>query len=76
MLHFSITPYYLQVGTRKTLLIKKNLPPSNKVRQRKIIWFSPPYTVNVETNIGKNTTKYSTETMPKFATVAYLILPL
>ena len=24
-----------------------------KVRQRKIIWFNPPYSVNVETNIGK-----------------------
>ena len=29
------------------------MTPSKKVRQRKIIWFNPPYSVNVETNIGK-----------------------
>ena len=31
----------------------QDLPPSKKIRQRKIIWFNPPYNVKVETNIGK-----------------------
>ena len=61
----------------------------NRVRQRKIIWFNPPFSVNVEINIGKtflklidenfqkptSSTNYSTETMSKLATVVYLILP-
>ena len=37
---FSITTYYLQAGIKKILL--KDLPLSNRVKQRKIIWFNPP----------------------------------
>ena len=76
-------------GYKDNLTYQQDLTPSKKVRQRKIIWFNPPYSMNVETNIGKtflklidkhfqkptSSTKYSTETMPKLATVVYLILP-
>ena len=34
-----------------------DLPPSNRVRRRKITWFDPYYNVNVETNIGKASLK-------------------
>jgi len=53
-------------------------------RSRNIIWFNPPYSINVKTNIAKsflntfpkptNCTRYLTETTPKLATVAYLTL--
>ena len=46
MPHLSITTYCLRVGTKKILLV-------DKIWQRKIIWFNPPYSLNVETNIGK-----------------------
>ena len=75
---------YVEMGTvsgyKETLIYQKDLPPSNKARQRKIM--------NVETNIEKNflkliekhfpktgSTKYSTETMSKLPTVVSLILP-
>ena len=38
---------------KENLTYQKDLPPSNKVKQRKIIWLNPPYSVNRETNIGK-----------------------
>ena len=38
---------------------------SNKVRQRKIIWLNPPYSVNVETNIGKTFLKLIDKHFPK-----------
>ena len=40
-------------GYKENLTYQQDLTPSKKVRQRKIIWFNPPYSVNVETNIGK-----------------------
>ena len=40
-------------GYKENLAYQQDLTPSKKVRQRKIIWFNPPYSVNVETNIGK-----------------------
>ena len=40
-------------GCRENLTYQQDLTPSTKVRQRKIIWFNPPCSVNVETNIGK-----------------------
>ena len=40
-------------GYKENLSYQLDLTPSKKVRQRKIIWFNPPYSVNVETNIGK-----------------------
>ena len=64
------------------------MPPSNKVRQREIIWFNPPYSVSVETNIGKTFLNLIGKTFPKTnrfhkifdrnnvkVTVVYLILP-
>ena len=53
MPHLSITTYYMEVDTKKILLIKKICHLPNKVRQRKIILFNPRYSVNMETNIGK-----------------------
>ena len=41
------------------------MTPSKKVRQRKIIWFNPPYSVNVETNIGKTFLKLIDKHFPK-----------
>ena len=38
---------------KENLIYQQDLTPSKKVSQRKIIWFNPPYSVNVETNIGK-----------------------
>ena len=40
-------------GYKENLTRQLDLTPSKKVRQRKIICFNPPYSVNVETNIGK-----------------------
>ena len=40
-------------GYKENLTYQQDLTPSKKVRQRKIIWFNPPYSVNVATNIGK-----------------------
>ena len=50
------TPFYNDVlsasGHKENLTYQKDLSPLNRVRQRKMIWFNPPYNVNVETNIG------------------------
>ena len=42
-------------GYKENLTYQQDLTPSKKVRQRKIIWFNPTFSVNVETNIGKTT---------------------
>ena len=34
-------------GYKENLTYQKHLPPSSKVRQRKIIWFNPPHNVNL-----------------------------
>ena len=65
MTHLSITTYYLQVDIKKILFIKKILPPVNKVTQWKIIWFNPPYSLNVEINIGKTILKLIDKHFPK-----------
>ena len=65
MPHLSIRTYYLQVGTKKNLTYQEDLPPSNKVRQRKIIWFHPPHSVNVETHFGKTFLKLIDKYFPK-----------
>ena len=36
-----------------TPVIESNNSERKKIRERKIIWFNPPYSMNVETNIGK-----------------------
>ena len=49
-------PFYrnvLSASGYKENLIQKDLPCSNKIKQRKIIWFNPPYSVNLEENIRK-----------------------
>ena len=38
---------------KENLTYQQDMPPSKKVRQRKIIWYCPPYTMNVDTNIGQ-----------------------
>ena len=52
-------------GYKENLTYQQNLTPSKKVRQRKIIWFNPPYSVNVETNIGKSFLKLIDKHFPK-----------
>ena len=51
----NVAPFYNDVlsrsGYKENLTYQQDLVPSNKVRQRKIIWFNPPYSVTVETNI-------------------------
>ena len=60
MLHLLVTMYCLRVGTKKILLISKIWH-----FQRKIIWFNPPYSVNVETNTGKTFLKFIDKYFPK-----------
>ena len=54
-------PFYNDVlsasGYKVNLTYQQRLPSLKKVSQRNIIWFNPPYSVNVETNIGKTFTK-------------------
>ena len=52
-------------GYKENLTYQQDLTPSKKVRQRKIIWFNPPYSVNVETNIGKTFLKLIDKHFPK-----------
>ena len=52
-------------GYKEILTYQKDLTPSKQVRQRKIIWFNPPYIVNVETNIGKTFLKLIDKHFPK-----------
>ena len=40
-------------GCKENFTYQQDLTPSKKVRQRKIIWFNPLYSVNVKTNIGE-----------------------
>ena len=56
--------YYLHLGVNKILLVKKDLPPSNKLRQRKIIFFNLPYSVSVETNIEITFLKFINKYFP------------
>ena len=69
---------------KENLTYQQDLTPSKKVRQRKIIWFNPPYSVNVKTNIGKTflklfdkhfrkTNKFHKIFMSKLAAVVYQI---
>ena len=61
-------PFYNDVsasGYKESLTYQKDLPPSNKVRQRKMIWFNPPYSVNAERNIGKTFLKRIDKHSPK-----------
>ena len=62
-------PFYHNVlsasGYRENLTYQQDLMPSKKVKQTKIIWFNPPYSVNVETNIGKTFLKLIEEHFPK-----------
>ena len=63
------TPSYNDIlpasGYQENLTYQQDLTPSKKVRQRKIIWFNPPYSVNVETNIGKTFLKLIDKHFPK-----------
>ena len=52
-------------GQKQNLTYQEDLTPSKKVRQRKIIRFNPPYSVNVETNTGKTFLKLIDKHVPK-----------
>ena len=62
-------------GYSKTLVYQNEVKPKRN-RNRKIIWFNPPYNKNVKTNVGKrflelidkyiiNSISFSTRTMSK-----------
>ena len=51
------SPLYICKWVIENLGYQKDLPPSNRVRQRDMIWFDPPYSVNVEMNFGKKVSK-------------------
>ena len=65
----NVAPSYNDVlsasGYKENLTYQQDLTPSKKVRQRKIIWFNPPYSVNVETNIEKTFPKLIDKHFPK-----------
>ena len=50
-------PFYNDVlsasGYKENLTYPKDLSHSDRIRQRKTIWFYPPYNVNLEKNFGK-----------------------
>ena len=53
-------------GYKENFTYQKDLPSSNKARRRrKIIWFNPPYSVNVETNIVETFLKLIDKHFPK-----------
>ena len=52
-------------GYKENLTYQQDLTPSKKVRQKKIILFNPPYSVNMETNIGKTFLKLIDKHFPK-----------
>ena len=62
-------PFYNYVlsasGYKEKLIYQPDLTLSKKVRQRTIIWFNPPYNVNVETNIGKTFLELIDKHFPK-----------
>ena len=47
-----------------TPVIENNNPERSKTRKRKMIWFNPPYSMNVETNIGKTFLKLAKKHFP------------
>ena len=78
----NVAPSYNDVlsasGYKENLTYQQDLTPSKKVRQRKIIWFNPSYSENVETNIGKTFLKLVDKHFPKtkkFHKVSYSCLP-
>ena len=48
-----------------TPVIESNNSERKKTRKRKIIWFNPPYSINVETNIGKTFLKLVRKHFPR-----------
>ena len=48
-----------------TPVIEGNNSERKKTRKRKIIWFNPPYSINVETNIGKTFLKLVKKHFPR-----------
>ena len=48
-----------------TPVIESNNLERNKTRKRKVIWFNPPYSVNMETNIGKTFLKLVKKHFPR-----------
>ena len=48
-----------------TPVIENNNSERNKTRKRKIIWFNPPYSMNVESNNGKTFLKLVKKYFPR-----------
>ena len=48
-----------------TPVTESNNSERKKTRKRKIIWFNPPYSINVETNIGKTFLKLVKKHFPR-----------
>ena len=65
----NVAPSYNDVlsasGYKENLTYQQDLKPSKKVSQKKVIWFHPTYSVNVETNIGKTFLKLIDKHFPK-----------
>ena len=71
---YSAIPTYTEAlkrsGFNETLSFQKPDVPTNntnqkKKRKRKIIWFNPPYSMNVKTNIGKSFLQLIRKHFPK-----------
>ena len=62
-------PFYNDVLSvseyKENFTYQQDLKHLKKVRQRKIIWFNPPYSVNMATNIGKTFLNLIDEHFPK-----------
>ena len=52
-------------GYKKKITFNKIPKSTNRPRQRKIIWFNPPYSLNVKTNVAKKFLKIVDKNFPK-----------
>ena len=52
-------------GYKESLTYQQDLKRSKKITKRKVIWFNPPYSVNVERNIVKTFLKFINKQFPK-----------
>ena len=63
-----MTPWY-PVGTRKVFPTRMTNPDGKKNKQHNIIWFNPPFSKNVSTNIGCTFLKLVDEHFSKKSTL-------
>ena len=52
-------------GYKATLKFEKTFPVTRQNRERKVIWFNPPFSLNVKTNIGKEFFKLIRKYFPR-----------